>query len=405
MVREKKKSGSMQLNPVSSPTGNRREEPYRGFEQGPIRPPSEARSLLIRVTRNCPWNKCTFCSVYKGERFSLRPVDHIIRDIDSIHEAVTNICNRLEKDSSLNRAKLDLDARSLSGNEKLVFYTAMDWLVNGDGGVFLQDANGLIQKPDRLIAVLEHLRLRFPWVTRVTSYARTHTINRIDETKLKQVANAGLTRIHIGMESGSDRVLARIYKGATKQGHIDAGLKIKNAGIELSEYIMPGIGGRYLSEEHALETASALNSINPDFIRLRTLTIQRGAPLYEQYHAGDFCKNTELQILAEIRSTIDNLDGITSMLKSDHVYNLLQELEGGFPQDKHKMLGLIDRFLGLNREDQVLFQLGRRMGYFHVLEDLSSNARRSYVEQIRNKFDITPENIDRVLERYTGSYI
>ena len=381
------------------------EQPYRGFEQGPIRPPSEARSLLIRVTRNCPWNKCTFCSVYKGETFSLRPVDHILRDIDSIHEAITRICGRLEQDSSLTRAQLDLDAGLLFGNEKQVFYTAMDWLVNGDGGIFLQDANSLIQKPDRLITILEYLRLRFPWVTRITSYARSHTISRIDGAKLKQLADAGLDRIHIGMESGSDRVLARICKGATAQDHIKAGLKVKNAGIELSEYIMPGIGGRDLSEEHALETASVLNSINPDFIRLRTLTIQQGSPLYEQYHAGKFCRNTELQTIAEIRSMIERLDGISSVLKSDHVYNLLQELEGVFPEEKDKMLQLLDRYLGLNTEDKMLFQLGRRMGYFHVLDDLSSNARRSYVEQIRNKFDITPENIDRVLERYTGNYI
>ena len=381
------------------------EQPYRGFEQGPIRPPSEARSLLIRITRNCPWNKCTFCSVYKGVKFSLRPVDHIIRDIDSIHEAITRICDRLEKDSSLTKAKLDLDAGLLFGNEKQVFYTALDWLVNGDGGVFLQDANSLIQKPDRLITVLEHIRLRFPWVTRITSYARSHTINRIDGADLKQLAGAGLDRIHIGMESGSDRVLARICKGATAQDHIDAGLKVKKAGIELSEYIMPGIGGRDLSEEHALETASVLNSINPDFIRLRTLTIQQGAPLYEQYHAGEFCRNTELQTVSEIRTMIEHLNGISSVLKSDHVYNLLQELEGVFPEEKDKMLQLLDRYLGLNTEDKMLFQLGRRMGYFHVLDDLSSNARRSYVEQIRNKFDITPGNIDRVLERQMQNYI
>lgn len=385
--------------------GNKQEQSYRGFEQGPIRPPSEVCSLLIRVTRNCPWNKCTFCSVYKGKRFSLRPLDHIIRDIDSIHEAVTRICSRLEKDSSLPLAQLDLDARLLSSCEKQAFYTAIDWLVNGDGGVFLQDANSLILKPEQLIAVLEHLKLRFPWITRITSYARSHTINRIGEESLRQLADAGLNRIHIGMESGSDRVLARICKGVTRQDHVDAGLKVKNAGIELSEYIMPGIGGRDLSEEHAADTALALNSINPDFIRLRTLTIQRGSPLYERYHAGEFTRNTELQTIAEIRSTIEHLDGITSRLKSDHVYNLLQELEGVFQQDKNNLLRLLDRFLDLNKEEQMLFQLGRRMGYFHVLEDLSSNARRSYVEQVRNKFDITPGNIDRILERYTGNYI
>jgi len=389
----------------SKSTGDRQHQEYRGFEQGPIRPPSEARSLLLRVTRNCPWNKCTFCSVYKGEDFSLRPVDHIIRDIDSIHEVITRIRDRIEKLSGLSRAQIDLEAELMFGNHRQVFYTALDWLINGNGAVFLQDANSLIMKPEQLGRVLEHLKYRFPWVTRITSYARSHTINRMVPGALEQLASAGLNRIHIGMESGADRVLTGINKGVTRQGHIDAGLKVKNTGIELSEYIMPGIGGRDLSQQHAIETASALNQINPDFIRLRTIIVQPGSPLYTQYHAGEFNRNTELQTIIEIRSLIEHLDGITSVLKSDHVYNLLQEIEGVLPRDKEKMLQLLDHFLGLNGDEQVLFQLGRRMGYFHVLDDLSSPARCAYVNQVREKYSITQENIESVLERQAPNYI
>ena len=384
---------------------SRQQQEYQGFEQGPIRPPSEARSLLIRVTRNCPWNKCTFCSVYKGEKFSLRPVDHIIRDIDSIHTAITRIRARLEKYSELSGTKLNLEAELLFGDDRQVFYTALDWLVNGDGAVFLQDANSLIMKPDQLCTILQHLRDRFPWITRITSYARSHTINRLGTGALEQLAVAGLNRIHIGMESGSDQVLAGINKGVTRQGHIDAGQAVKAAGIELSEYIMPGLGGRDLSESHALETASALNHIDPDFIRLRSLTVQPGSPLYTQYHAGRFNKNTELQTIIEIRTLIEHLEGITSTLKSDHLYNLLQEIEGVFPRDKEKMLQVLDDFLNLSKDEQVLFQFGRRTGYFRVLDDLSSPARRSYVHQLGEKLSITPENIEHVLERQTPNYI
>ena len=385
--------------------GIKQEQAYRGFEQGPIRPPSEARSLLIRVTRNCPWNKCSFCSVYKGETFSLRPVDHVIMDIDSIHDAITVIRDKLEKNSTLTIGQLEAEAGQLLKYDRTVFYSALDWFINGDGAVFLQDANSLILKPDQLIQILDHLRSRFPWITRITSYARSHTIKRIDEDKLKQLANAGLNRIHIGMESGSDKVLNKIHKGATKQDHIDAGIKVKRSGIELSEYIMPGIGGTVLSKEHALETADALNRIDADFIRLRSLSIMPGTPLFEQYQAGDFNRNTELHTVAEIRMLIEHLEGITSTIKSDHVYNLLQEVEGTFPQDKHKMLQTLDHFLGLPENEQTLFQLGRRMGYFHVLSDLQSTARRTYVDQVCNKFHITPENIDLVLEQNTRNYI
>ena len=207
-----KQTYSTPMNRSTNSMESRQQQEYQGFEQGPIRPPSEARSLLIRVTRNCPWNKCTFCSVYKGEKFSLRPVDHIIRDIDSIHTAITRIRARLEKYSELSGTKLNLEAELLFGDDRQVFYTALDWLVNGDGAVFLQDANSLIMKPDQLCTILQHLRDRFPWITRITSYARSHTINRLGTGALEQLAVAGLNRIHIGMESGSDHGASCDYK-------------------------------------------------------------------------------------------------------------------------------------------------------------------------------------------------
>lgn len=378
---------------------------YRGFEQGPIRPPSEAHSLLIRVTRNCPWNKCSFCSVYKDRKFSLRPVEHVIRDIDAIHEALNAIQEELDKNPRQSADQIMLATGHLSGNRKIVFYTALDWILNGDGTVFLQDANSLIMKPEQLVLILNHLKSRFPWISRITSYARSHTINRIGETALQQLAGAGLTRIHIGMESGADRVLEQIHKGVNKFDHITAGLTVKRTGMELSEYVMPGIGGSHLSEEHALETADALNRINPDFIRLRSLIIQQNTPLFKQYHAGAFDKNTEIQTVAEIRRLIENLDGISSTITSDHVYNLLYELNGKLPQEKQKLLDLLDEFLALPEDDQLLFQFGRRTGYFHCLSDLQSPARRAYVSQYCNKHRINPANIDQVLETNTSNYI
>lgn len=379
--------------------GSKQKQIYQGFEQGPIRPPSEAHSLLLRLTRNCPWNHCTFCSVYKGENFSLRPVEHIILDIDAIHAAITAIQAELEKHPGQTLEHLRRVTGYLSGNKSVIFYTALDWLLYGSGTVFLQDANSLILKPGQLTLILKHLKNRFPWITRITSYARSHTINRIGEAGLQHLAEAGLNRIHIGMESGSDRVLERIKKGVTKQGHIDAGRKVRNAGIELSEYVMPGIGGSDLSEEHAMETADALNRIDADFIRLRSLSIQGNSPLYKQYHAGMFRRNTEMQTVREIRRFIENLDGINSTIMSDHVYNLLHEITGTLPQDKGKMLGILDNFLELPENERLLFQFGRRMGYFRNLQDLKSTARRTYVSQVSSRLELTASTIDRVLEQ------
>lgn len=378
--------------------GIKQKQIYRGFEQGPIRPPSEANSLLIRVTRNCPWNRCTFCSVYKREKFSLRPVEHVIADIDAIYQVVALILEELQDGGRITGERINQLAENFTGEAQGIYYTAVNWLVRGEGSVFLQDANSPIIKPDDLIAILDHLKSRFPFITRITSYARSHTIIRISDEKLLQMAASGLNRIHIGLETGSDTVLKSTDKGVTKEQHISAGRKIKRAGIELSEYVMPGLGGVDLSQEHALETADALNHINADFIRLRTLTWPPGMPLYKEDTSGKFQKCTDVQIVREIRTLVDTLDGISSTLKSDHFNNLLQDVDGSLPADKLKMLAVLDEFLNMPTEEQVLFQVGRRMGYFQSLGDLQVPVQRRSVEDICERLEITAENADRIIE-------
>ena len=193
---------------------------YGGFEQGPIRPPSEAGSLLIRVTRNCPWNRCSFCPVYKGQAFSLRSVDHVLKDIDTIHRYVHSIRERSEQSGKISRDDIAALKAQTGPGERTALNAALHWTVNGMRSIFLQDANSLIIKPERLLTILGHLKNRFPWVERITSYARSHTIARISDMDLGLIAAAGLNRIHIGMESGSNRVLAMVRKGADKATHI-----------------------------------------------------------------------------------------------------------------------------------------------------------------------------------------
>ena len=245
-------------------------EASRGFEQGPIRPPSEAGSLLLRLTRNCPWNKCTFCSVYKKRTFSLRPTEDVIRDIDTIYELT----------SDLQQGRLP-SASKLPPEEQYSILAARNWVATGMTSVFLQDADSLVIKPDQTIRILQHLRKRFPTIERITSYGRSHTIARISDDQLREMANAGLNRIHIGIETGSNQILDMVRKGASKDVHIKAGIKTKAAGIELSEYVLTGIGGEEFWREHAIETADVMNQINPDFIRFRTLHIRDTLNLFE----------------------------------------------------------------------------------------------------------------------------
>ncbi|MBW1746162.1 MAG: radical SAM protein, partial [Deltaproteobacteria bacterium] len=265
---------------------------YYCFEQGPIRPPSEAQSLLLRVTRNCPWNRCTFCPVYKGTRFSVRPVEHVKKDIDSVCRYVEILKNMAEKSDYISRTDIVKIAKKTDPDELRPAVAAFKWFSDGMRSVFIQDANSLIIKPADLIDILNHLKMRFPWIERITSYARSHTIARIKDDDLRAMKGAGLNRIHIGLESGSSQVLKMVKKGVTKETHIKSGLKVKKAGMELSEYVMPGLGGINLSDVHAIETADALNRINPHFIRLRSLAIPNGIPLFQDYIEGRFQKCT-----------------------------------------------------------------------------------------------------------------
>ncbi|MEZ4528384.1 MAG: radical SAM protein [Desulfobacterales bacterium] len=378
---------------------------YRGFEQGPIRPPSEACSLLIRVTRNCPWNFCTFCPVYKGKKFSLRPAVHVKKDIDTVHRYLEIIREKAGSSGRITQGDVRDLAPYVSADEENAFYAALNWFASGMRSIFLQDANSLIIKPADLRDILLHLQKRFPETERITSYARSHTIARIRDEDLKAFREAGLNRIHIGLESGSDEVLKLVRKGTTKAMHIKAGLKVKQSGMELSEYVMPGLGGRNLSEVHARETADALNQINPDFIRLRTLAIPNRIPLFAEYQEGTFEKCNDLMMAKEILLFIEQLNGITSTLKSDHILNLFQEVEGVFPDDKKKMIGILKKFLDLPPQDQCCYQVGRRLGIFHELADMNSSQRMRKVEKFCRENKITPDNADRVIDELMKRFI
>ncbi|GAB6191248.1 radical SAM protein [Desulfocastanea catecholica] len=378
---------------------------YKGFEQGPIRPPSEAGSLLLRISRNCPWNRCTFCPVYKGRDFSLRSMEDVLEDINRVHHYVLEIRKCAGKSGKVYPADIER-LRALDGaGDRAALNAALQWAASGMRSIFLQDANSLIIKPERLITILQHLQRCFPWVERITSYGRSHTIARISAHNLQLMAAAGLSRIHIGMESGSDKVLARIKKGVDKKTHIVAGQKVKQAGMELSEYIMPGLGGKDLSEEHALESADALNQINPDFIRLRTLAIPEHVELYAEYSRGDFQKLGDVETARELLVFLQTLDGITSTLKSDHILNLFENLEGKYPQDKEKMVGIVQDFLEMDPRERMLYQVGRRMGLFRGLDDMQAATKRQHVENACRRGGITPDNVDEAVDELMRRFI
>mgnify|MGYP001818748150 FL=1 len=374
--------------------------PYNGFEQGPIRPPSESESLLIRITRNCPWNRCTFCPVYKDVNFSLRPVEHVLNDIDTVKSYVDAI---VEAKRTGTRYYGDFLKEGLE--DEVALHAAYHFVAGGMRSIFLQDGNSLIIKPEDIITILRHLQLSFPMVERITSYARSHTIARISDENLEKMAQAGLNRIHIGMESGSDWVLKMVRKGVDKATQIKAGQKVKRAGIELSEYFMPGLGGDALSREHALESADALNQINPDFIRMRALALPVAAPLTTQFEAGEFGKMGEVATARELLLFLESLQGITSKVRSDHVLNLFSEVNGTLPADQQKMIDPLRRFLALDAREQMIFCIGRRTHRLSRLADLNKPELRDPVAQMCDEHGATEDNIDQIIQAIMQRFI
>lgn len=386
-------------------TQKKTKDEYQGFEQGPIRPPSEADSLLIRLTRNCPWNRCTFCPVYKKRKFSLRSAENIVKDIDLLHTYASGISERVSSGAPFDNQAVNELFNSFEVKDRQAFNAALHWYYNGMKSIFLQDANTLIMKPDDIVYILEHIKRCFPDVERITSYARSHTIVRISAENMKRIERAGLNRIHIGLESGSDRVLEMVKKGSNKADHIKAGNRVKEAGVQLSEYIMPGLGGRALSREHAVETADALNRINPDFIRIRSLAVPENTPLAEELRQGRFEKCTDYETAAELRLLVERLEGIDSYVKSDHILNLIQSLEGRLPGEKQNMLDTIDRFLNMDPEDRVIYQVGRRMGLFSGPEEIDDENRRSRVEKTLKMYGIDSSNADEAIDELIKRFV
>ena len=342
------------------------------FELGPIRPPSEAKSLLIRVTRNCPWNKCEFCHTYKGEVFSIRSVEEVKRDIDSmkaIADEIRELSWRMGQAGNLNQAVLRQFINQ-PGRQSHAYQSVAGWLYYGGDQVFLQDGNSLMVKTGDLVEILNYLRNKFPSIQRITSYARARTMAKKSVEELKELRRAGLSRIHIGMETGYDPLLEYMKKGVTAKEQVMGGKNVVEAGISLSEYVMPGLGGERWWREHAVETAKVLNQINPDFIRFRTLYVRQNMPLYQKVEKGEFVRPSDDQIVSEIRLFLETLDGIRSTVVSDHILNLLEEVQGKLPQDKEKMLQVIDRYLAWPAEQRLRFRVGRRLGYLRNLDDL-----------------------------------
>lgn len=274
--------------------------------EGPIyRPPSEADSLLIQATVGCPHNKCSFCMIYKrGPAFRVRPTEEIIADLEAA-------------------------AASPWGQTRTLF---------------LPSGNTMAMPTDQLASVCRRAYELLPRLERITVYGSSACIAAKSPDEMKELARAGLGRVHLGLESGSDKVLAMVKKGTDAEEQLRAARMVLEAGIELSVYVILGLGGRALTEEHARETVRLLNRIDrPDFIRLRTLVPKINTLLLHQIKKGRFELLTAHGVLAETRMLVQDLTA-HGELASDHYTNYIN-LTGRLPEDKPRFLRELDAAL------------------------------------------------------------
>ena len=272
--------------------------------QGNIfRPPSEAHSILLQITTGCSHNKCTFCGMYKGSRFSIKDDKTIMADIDF---AARN-CRRQQR-------------------------------------LFLCDGDALILPQKRLVKILSAIQTRLPWVTRVGTYANTKSIKRKSPEELDELYNLGLTIAYMGLESGDDVTLQAINKGADAKQMIEMGQKIRASSIKLSITVLLGIAQKERSHIHAKESGRVLSEIDPEYVGALTLMLTPGTPLFEASQKGEFYLLNSIEMLEELGIMFKNTELTDGYFHANHASNYLP-IKAKLPQDKKATIKRIDRAL------------------------------------------------------------
>ncbi|WP_446898772.1 radical SAM protein [Clostridium sp. LBM24168] len=267
------------------------------------RPPSEAGSFIIQITIGCAHNKCSFCNMYKKKKFRIRNTEDIYKDL----------------------------------NEARIIYGHVD-------KIFLADGDALVLSMKKLREILVRINTLFPECKRISAYATPGDILRKYPDELKELKDLGIGMLYMGIESGSDEILNKIQKGVTSSEIIEAGIKVKNSGIKLSTTFISGIGGKDRWEENARESAKVINAIQPDYVGLLTLMIEKGTQMYRDISCGKFKLLSPEEVMLETRELVKNIDVDNCIFRSNHASNYVP-LRGTLSKDKQKLIDVIDEVL------------------------------------------------------------
>ncbi len=364
-----------------------RHEDYT-IEIGPMGPIGEGEALILRVNRNCPWNRCLFCPVYKGKKFGLRSVTEVKADIDATGR-VRDLLEAISWEMGLNGRIKGEAIRELVTRHPDIYgsYAAgmtdpqlralqslgnmANWFLHGSRRVFLQDADALITKPGDLAEVITHLRKTFPTIETVTAYARSKTCSKRTPSELQELKDAGLSWTFVGIESGCNSVLDSMKKGVTKAEHIEGSRKIMAAGIKMAAFVMPGLAGddANLSRKHIEETAEVLNEVRPTEVRVRSLAVIEGTPLHEKWKEREFDPPSDTVMIEELKALIEGIS-FDCIFETLQMTNPLFSVRGSFSRKRESMLDMIDRYLALPPLEKSRFLLHRFVeeGYLACVE-------------------------------------
>jgi len=271
------------------------------YEGNLIRPPSEANSIILQVTTGCSHNRCTFCGAYRDQKFRIKDDKIINEDI----EFAVRYCRKQKT-------------------------------------VFLADGDALVIPQMQLLQLFTRIRDKLPWIRRISLYANCRNILNRSPQELAELKKAGLGRIYMGLESGHDKTLTAIQKGATAAEMILAGRRVKDAAIFLSVTCLLGIGGIRYSLQHAAETAAVLNQMQPRQIAVLTLMLLENTELGQAEAAGRFQLPDKLGLFQELRTLIAGLNVARCQLQANHASNYFT-LDGRLPRDKETFLATIDQ--------------------------------------------------------------
>jgi len=363
------------------------------MEIGPMGPIGEHESLIIRATKNCPWNRCLFCSVYKGRKFGYRKVSEIKRDIDVVRrvkELVEKTSYSLGMDGRITEEVIwkilrdhpEIYGKNLENRPALsTLKNVLNWMFYGGKRCFLQDANSLIIRVKDLLEILRYLKECFPSIIFISTYARSKTCAQRSISELRELKDAGLSWVYVGIESGCDEVLKYMRKGVTQKEHISGGRKVIEAGINYAAFVMPGLGGKLLSKEHVEDTIRVLNEIRPHEIRIRSLAILRDSPLYEKWKRGEFEASTEEQMVSEIERIINGIR-FDCIFETLQLTNVLFNVKDRLSRIKNELLQKIMWYKSLPPHRRLSWELNRYL-YNGYIDYLKSTGR----------YDLELENI------------